>query len=405
MKLLISAAEASSDTHAAAFIKALKALWAKEFPHEPLDIQGVAGPRLQSEGVQVWVDARELLTMGFAEALKAIPAVLRSLKVIENKVETWKPDLGIVFDYPEFHMKMVQRLQPHGIPFVYMIPPKVWVWRSHRVLKLKKLFKKLLVIFPFEKAFYQKMDVDVTYVGNPLLDELPLQVSKSEAREKLGLKNDELALVIMPGSRPSELHYHLKPLILSAYQIQQSVDQKLKVFIPLALTQEVSAIQKVLDHIPESKKLDLILSSGDAWSILRAADAGIIKSGTSTLEAALLGCPHVVIYDASLVSKWIFKYLIRYKKPVSLVNLIENGGEPKERIVTELILEKFTVENISNEILPLLQPEHVKRKKMLSQFQVLYSLLTSNLKESHSPSFAAARVVIDLYKKNREVKL
>src|SRR5688572_27117674 len=125
MRILISAAEASSDAHGANLLRALRGLAGSE----TLEVAGIGGPLLQAEGLQAWVDARELLSMGFSEILGRLPRIFRVLDQMVARAEEFKPDVVILMDYPDFHLRLAARLKKQGVRLVYYIPPKVWVWR------------------------------------------------------------------------------------------------------------------------------------------------------------------------------------------------------------------------------------------------------------------------------------
>ncbi|MEO5971672.1 MAG: lipid-A-disaccharide synthase, partial [Bdellovibrionia bacterium] len=201
LTVLISAGEASSDIHGA---KLLNALRARLPAGTQLKTYGVGGPKLQSAGLRAVVDTRELMTMGFVEVLWRLPKIFRILKRVAEAAKQDPPDVAIVIDYPGFHFRLARQLKKLKIPIVYYIPPKVWVWRKHRVRFLKSFFDKVLCIFPFEELVYRDLDLPVKYVGNPLLDELPLGLSRAAARAELALFDEDRVLVVMPGSRDSE---------------------------------------------------------------------------------------------------------------------------------------------------------------------------------------------------------
>ena len=165
MRVLISAAEISSDAHGAKLLDALKRI-------EPglEDVFGIGGARLQKAGLRSILDSRQLLAMGFTEVLGVIPRAWRALGEIEKAARASKPDVAVLIDYPDFHFRLARRLKRLGIPVVYYITPKVWAWRRGRVRLLRDLFARVLTILPFEAEFYEREGLAVTYVGNPLLD-------------------------------------------------------------------------------------------------------------------------------------------------------------------------------------------------------------------------------------------
>ncbi|MBC7692794.1 MAG: lipid-A-disaccharide synthase [Methylotenera sp.] len=354
MKILISAAEASSDIHGAVLLKALR----EQAPAGvSVHAYGVGGPLLQAQGLKSWVDARELLSMGFTEVLGKLPRIFKALALLAGSVVTERPDVAVVIDYPDFHFRLAKRLKKKGVPVVYYIPPKVWVWRKKRIEVIRALFTKVLCIFPFEKKLYEDAQVPARYVGNPLLDELPLELTQSQARASLGLEPSEKVLVILAGSRPSELDQHLVPLLTTARNVAEKLG-KIVVLMPLPQTSDLQSVKaRVLDTLfalPDAESLlQVRVTQGNSAECMVAADVGLIKSGTSTLEAGLLNCPHIVVYKTSWFSEWVFRKWIQYEGPVGLVNLVSGWEEGKPYLVRELICEEFTQENLTREALAL----------------------------------------------------
>ena len=359
MKLFISAAEASSDAHGAALLKSIQETLG---PSELLETWGVGGPQLQARGLKSLIDARELLSMGFTEALFRLPRILRALRQLDEALRSNPPDVAVLIDYPEFHFKLAQKLKLLRVPTLYYIPPKVWVWRKHRIHKLKSLFARVLSILPFEEEIYQHAGVPLTYVGNPLVDQLPFDLTRTQAREKLKMADQDFVLVALPGSRPSELNSHLKVMLDSAQQLQDhlrkrgvlSTDQKLIVRVPLPQTESLEKIRDRVEFNDPQYSFDLQVSQGDSYECMVAADVGMIKSGTSTLEAALLKCPHVIIYRPHWLTEWIFKWVIRFKGPVGLANLVYRGVGDHPRLIRELLCRDVTAEKITEEVISIL---------------------------------------------------
>jgi lipid-A-disaccharide synthase len=390
LKILISAAETSSDIHGAELLKALKT----QLP-EGVEAFGIGGPKLQAEGLRPVVDARELLSMGLTEVLGKLPKILGALSRLSSEAAKVRPDVVVVIDYPDFHFRLAKRLQAQGVPMVYFIPPKVWVWRKGRVRVLKELFDRVLCIFPFEEEFYRREGVKVNYVGNPLLDELPLNLSKDEARKRLGYTNQDRVIVAMPGSRPSELKRHLELQLDALKIVAKEQPARLRVRVPLPETAEAAPVEQgVATWLAKnpSPGFEIRVSRGDSAESLVAADAAFVKSGTSTLEAALLRCPQVVVYRMSWLSESAFKYIVRYRGPVGLVNLVLGWKPGEPFLATELIMEDMTPARMAEELLPLLE-EGPRKWAMLDAYDRLRERLGAG-DHGPSPSQRAAHEVI-----------
>ncbi|MBY0471401.1 lipid-A-disaccharide synthase [bacterium] len=393
MKVLISAAEASSDLHGAELLRALRSE-AREKNIE-IDAFGIGGPKLQAEGLRPIADASSLMAMGFSELLGRFPKILKALRLLTQAAEKENPDIAVMIDYPEFHFKLAPRLRRLGIPLVYYIPPKVWVWRKKRLQFLKANFNKILCIFPFEEGFYRDAQVSqAVYIGNPVIEELPLKKSKAQARADLDIPQDSLVTILMPGSRPAELKFHTTVMLSAAFESAKSLNRKMTVLMPLPLIANVeSTLQRVREFQAATPDylsfLDIRVSRGDSAECMLAADAGLIKSGTSTLEAGLLGCPHAVVYKPSFITEWIYKLFIRYGGPVGLVNLVAGikAGDPY--VAKEILLDQVTVPNLHAELLALLS-DPARRLEITEGFKKIRTALKAHEK----PSGNAAREIL-----------
>lgn len=382
LPVLISAAEVSSDIHAAAVLRALRVHALKD--GFEIHAFGVGGAALEKEGLEILVPARSLLSMGFLEVLVRLPKILSALQTVLKAVCERNPSVALVLDYPDFHFRLikmirktfVKRNQLDFFSAIYMIPPKVWVWRKGRIKKLKAWFTQILCVFPFEKDFFENEGLSVHYVGNPLVDSLPLNMTKEQARAQLGIAGDDNHVVaLLPGSRPSELKRHTRLLVEAALLSFQNITprlEKMTVLMPLPITVDRDQIRHdFLEGLNFPNGFDFQLISGDSGVVLRASSVGLIKSGTSTLEAGILACPHVILYKPNGVSCFIFKRIIRtfwkYQGPIGLVNLVNEGLNPTSeqaaaRLVKELICCEVTAERLAVELEGLFSDEEKKRQ-------------------------------------------
>lgn len=365
---------------------------AEGMPGVQVEAFGIGGPRLQAAGLEAIVDTRQLMVMGFTEILGHLPKIVGILGRVARVARERRPDIAVVIDYPDFHFRLSKQLGKAGIPLIYYIPPKVWVWRKGRLGFLKKNFEKLLCIFPFEEAFYQGHQIGAKYVGNPLMDELPFGLDRATARRRLQLDSEKAVVVLMPGSRAAELKRHI-PIMMEACQlVAQKIAGPLDVLIPFPQTIHEQELEKARVAIHKhGSGLKIRISKGDAADCLVAADAGVIKSGTSTLEAGLLKCPHLIVYQPSPISTWIYKNVVRYQGTVGLVNLVSEG-ERKAPLVKELLCEEATAEQVSVELLKLLEDQGY-RKEMIEGFKQLKATLEGK-SSGESPSVVAAREVL-----------
>jgi lipid-A-disaccharide synthase len=372
LKVFISSGEPSSDLHAAAYLKALEKLV------PTIQAIGVGGPSLQAnKKFRCLLSQEKLTAMGFVEVLGKIPSLLRSLSDLEATAAAERPDFAVLFDYPDFHFKLAARLKALGIPVICFIPPKIWAWRTGRIQKIKELYRHVFTILPFETDLYRLNQVPMDYVGNPLMDELPFNETLESARSHFNLSPEDQIFLLMPGSRKAELKYLLKPFLRTAEILLAEKKAESpgflngecwKILLPLPNAQRAAEVREKIDafgfgHLP------IQMTIGDSGLAMKVARAGLIKSGTSSLEAALLNCPHVVTYQGHFLSKVVFKAVVRYFKAISLVNLVDDFQGRKEKfIVPELILKDFGVDRFVEALRPLLQLKSEERERMLEGF-------------------------------------
>ncbi len=352
--------------------------------------------------------------MGFFELLGRLPRILAALKTVTLAAIEQKPDVAIVIDYPDFHFRLARRLKRLGVPVVYYIPPKVWVWRKGRIKALRETFTRVLSILPFEVPFYEKEKVAVRYVGNPLIDELPLTMTRQEAREKLGLRPEQRVLVLLPGSRPAEVKQHLALMLdstLRAAAILRSrgwlaAEERLTVLMPFPMTANLAEMKAKVDAwlkvatggSASSFILDVRVTQGDSAESMLAADAGLIKSGTSTLEAALLECPHTIVYRGQWFMAFVFFNVLSYIGPVGLPNLVAGWEPGKPWRVKELLARAVNVPNLTDEILVLLTDErrraHLKETFSIVRKKIFGTEGLTSVAHGEGPSIRAAREVM-----------
>jgi lipid-A-disaccharide synthase len=350
--------------------------------------------------------------MGFIEVLGRLPRVFSALRELTDAARAERPDVAVVIDYPDFHFRLARRLKLLGVPVVYYIPPKVWVWRKKRVRALRDSFVRILSILPFEVDFYARENLPVVYVGSPLADELPLKLSREDARVGLGIAAGASVLVVMPGSRPSELKMHLEVMLDAANRAaailrssgKLGAQERLVTLLPFPVTSDLAPLQERVEQWLRlasggnpSFILDVRVSQGNADLCMVAADAGLIKSGTSTLEAALLGCPHVIVYRTGRVSAWLYKSVVRYKGPVGLSNLVAAATKGEPLLVREILLTDVTVKALCDEVVELFS-DAAKREGLKAGFAKIRALMIGADGEK-GPSHRAALEILDVIRK------
>lgn len=353
MKIYIIAGEASGDLHSANMVKELKQL------HPDLQLRGWGGDLMSSAGVDVVKHYRDLAFMGFIEVVSNLRTILRNMKTCVADIQQWKPDAVILVDYPGFNLRIAEKIKPSGTKIIYYISPQVWAWKQNRVHKIKKLVDEMLVILPFEKAFYKKFGIDVKFVGHPLLDAVESyrnNAAHSQFRSQHDLGDDEI-IALLPGSRKQEIAVKL-PIMLS-------VVPKFKEYtFVIAGAPSLPPEYYKQFNVPANVKIVY----NQTYELLNQSYAALVTSGTATLETALFNVPEVVCYKGSAISYQIAKRLIKVKY-ISLVNLIAD-----KPVVKELIQHELTAENLEKE-LDKITRNQLERTKLLSEYNALHTQL------------------------------
>ncbi len=347
MKIFVSAAEISSDIHAEKILKSIQKLVSEN--GDSVQWMGIGGPRVCAlPGFRSIESSENLRTMGFVEVINKISFFKKLIKRTAVEIRNFNPDLIITFDYPDFHLRLIDIVVKEGIApkslRICGIPPKVWVWRSGRVEKIRKLYHGVWVVFPFEKRFYESLGIPVIYKGNPLLETLTELNS-----EILSNKKPLETITVMPGSRDAELKYHL-PIIPKTLELfSNRIGKKVTAQVPIP--SGVSG-EKIKNTLISSTMVEYVFYPNSSSQSLAETQIGLIKSGTSTLEATVLKCIPVIFYKMNWLSEQIFRWLIQgiggYVGAVGLPNILLGNKNRKDALFKELLGPEATAENLSD---------------------------------------------------------
>ncbi len=333
MKIGIVAGEASGDLLGALLIKALKA----EYPH--LEFVGIAGPKMQSAGATSWYPMEKLAVRGYVEVLKSLREVLLIRRGLRDRLLKERPALFIGIDAPDFNLKLEKMLKRAGIPTIHYVSPSIWAWRGERINKIKESVTHMLTVFPFESAIYQKVGVPATFVGHPSADVIPQASQRESARAQLRIKPSELIVALLPGSRQTELDYHADLFIETAKAVLKDFPAA-RFLVPLATRETREQFDQARWKL-QAQDLPVQILFGHANLALAAADVALVASGTATLEAALLRCPHVVAYRMSPTTYHLMSRKA-YLPYVGLPNILAG-----EWLVPEFLQDDATTENLA----------------------------------------------------------
>lgn len=343
-RILMVAGEASGDLHGAALARELFRL------HPGLVLEGIGGERMQEAGVQLKHYASGLSVVGGWEVVGRLRTLAQAFVRVRKILLQERPDLCILIDHPDFNLLVARVAKRAGIPVVYFIGPQVWAWRRGRIKTLKRLVKKMLLIFPFEEELYREAGLDASFVGHPLLDRLGAVVGREEATRILELDGKGVVIGLLPGSRIEELRRHL-PVMLRAGE---------RIFASLSNVQLVVALADALPleeakAILQDTKLPVKLMKGMTYEVMQASDLLIVASGTATLEATLLGVPMIIIYRLSPPSYILGRLLVRVPY-VGMANLVAG-----KKVVPELLQGEANPGRIAALALELLaSPERLR---------------------------------------------
>jgi lipid-A-disaccharide synthase len=332
VRILISAGEASGEMYGAQLIEALRRRQAS------LQFFGVGGDRMRAAGCDTVVDAKDLAVVGITEILNRLPKIYGLFHKLIAAADARPPDLAIVIDSPAFNWRVARQMHKRGIPVVYYVCPQFWAWRQGRVRLLRKYVDKALVIFPFEEKFYRDRGVDATFVGHPLANLAKPQVSRSTYAAQHRLDAAKPWITLMPGSRVKEVRMNLPTILESAAKLGSAY----QFLLPVAPTLDHTWLEGL---IGKNASVRLVPEALPALALSRA---GIIASGTATVEAALMGTPFVMVYRVSPLTYHLGRS--RVKVPhFAMVNLIAG-----KEIVRELVQQDFIAENVAAEVVKIL---------------------------------------------------
>jgi lipid-A-disaccharide synthase len=356
---MLSVGEASGDLHGGTLCRALRAL-------EPdVRLIGMGGGRMAAAGMDVVVDPTAHAAVGTSEALGRIPGLYRAYREMVSRLRDDRPRALVLIDFPEFNLRLARQARRAGVPVVYFVPPQLWAWRQGRVRQMARRVSQVLAVFPFETALYERHRVPVEFVGHPLLDVLPLDLTRDEARRRLQADPGHSLIGLLPGSRREEIERLLPPMLDAARRLA-AADGRRRFVLGLAPTVHREQVQAYL-RAAGGPPVELV--GGHTHELMVAADVLLIASGTATLEAALLGTPMVLCYRVSRITELIARLLTRVEW-IGLPNLVSGRV-----VVPELIQEAVTGERLAAEASRLLDEDPVAATAQRAAFKDLRARL------------------------------
>jgi lipid-A-disaccharide synthase len=333
-KILVSAGEASGDFYASLLVTELRRLYPQA------EMFGCTGPKLRAAGVRTVVDASSLAVVGLLEVVGHLPRIWREYNKLLAASRAEHPDLAVLTDSPDFHLRAARRLSAQGIPVVYLVAPQAWAWRKGRVKSMRRTVRRLLCIFPFEEEFFRRLGVQATFIGHPLAGLVAPSLSRDDFFKKHRLAPSRPLVSVLPGSRRGEAARHL-PALVDAVRLLYR-ERAINFVLPASATTGVGFFEGRIGDAP------IRVIEGESWDAMAYSEVTLVASGTVTVEAALLGTPMVSFYKVSLPS-WLAGKLLVDVPFYTMVNLIAG-----RRVVPELMQGAMTGDSLAREALRLM---------------------------------------------------
>jgi lipid-A-disaccharide synthase len=327
---MIIAGEASGDLHGSSLIKELKLM------DPAIEICGIGGDKMIAAGMTALYHINQMAFLGFVEVLKHLPFISKVRKELLQKIFDENINTVVLIDYPGFNLNIARKIHELGKKVIYYISPQVWAWGKGRIDKIREVVDEMIVVFPFEERMYKKNNINVQYVGHPIIEHVENYpyLSKNEFFDKFGLDNNKEILLVLPGSRKHEITEIFPKCISAAAKLAENFNMQ----IVVACAENIN--EDTLTILTEVKNYKII--KGFTYDLLKHSHFGIIKSGTSTLEAGLFQLPFIVVYSTNFFTYLLGRIVVQIKN-IAMANIIL-----EENVIDELIQYDFNEENIYN---------------------------------------------------------
>jgi lipid-A-disaccharide synthase len=358
----------------------MEALRAQSRAGSNLGFFGVGGEKMRAARCEIVVDAKDLSVVGITEILSHLPKIWGLFRRLIAEADRRKPDLAIVIDSPAFNWRVAREMKKRGIPVVYYVCPQFWAWRQGRVRLLRKYVDKALVIFPFEEKFYRDRGVNVEFVGHPLADLERPTISREEYATENGLNAGKPWITLMPGSRRKEIRVNLPEMLWAAELLGMDYEYLIPVAPNMTNTEMWEFVKKDQAEVP----VHLV---PHALPALFHSRAGVIASGTATVEAVMMELPFVMVYRVTRLTYLLGRRAVKVPH-FAMVNLIAG-----KEVVRELVQSDFTAERVVAGLREIL-PEGDKREQMIQEFQQVEELLGESRGSNLHPAERAAQSIL-----------
>jgi len=340
-----------------------------------LEFFGIGGDRMRAAGCDTVVDAKDLAVVGISEIVSHLPKIYARFRRLIAEADRRRPSLAVVIDSPAFNWRVARQMHKRGIPVVYYVCPQFWAWRQGRVRLLRKYVNKALVIFPFEEKFYRDRGVDATFVGHPLAALSPPSTDRQAYATAYRLDAAKPWITLMPGSRMKEVRMNLPTILDSASKLGSGYE----FLLPVAPILDHGFIESLIGRHP-------IRLVSDALPALAHSRAGIIASGTATVEAAMMGTPFVMVYRVSPLTYFLGRSRVKVSH-FAMVNLIAG-----KEVVPELVQHDFTADKVVARVREIL-PNGQARYRMIAGLAEVKTLLQGPNPDRLHPAERAAEAI------------
>jgi lipid-A-disaccharide synthase len=380
VRILISAGEASGEFYGAELMSALRRQLSQCSPETPLEFFGVGGDLMRAAGCELLADAREIAEVGIVEVVKHIPRIYRRFREVVSAARDRRPDAAVLIDFPDFNLRLARELHALGVPVIYYVSPQLWAWKQRRIERVRKYVREMLVIFPFEEKFYRERGIAAKFVGHPLADLPAPVITRQQFAADYGIDPGKQWIALLPGSRRGEVS-RIFPALLDTAQL---LGPEYVYIVPVASTLDRAWVASFLNGYSGPP----ITFTREARPTLLHARVAAVASGTSTLEASLIGTPFAMVYQVAPLTWSVGRRLVKVDR-FAMVNLIAERD-----VVPELVQTDCTPQRIATELRRIL-PDGEARTKMIQDFREVRQRLAANGGGGNA-SDRAARAVLSI---------
>lgn len=361
-------------------MQALRRQLAECSSRSSLEFFGVGGDLMRDAGCELLADAREIAEVGIVEVVKHIPRIYRRFREVVSEARDRRPDAAVLIDFPDFNLRLARELHKLNVPVIYYVSPQLWAWKQRRIERVRKYVREMLVIFPFEEKFYRERGIAAKFVGHPLADLPAPSIPRERFASQYNLDPAKPWIALLPGSRRGEVS-RIFPVLLEAAQL---LGPDYVYIVPVASTLDPAWVASFLCDYSGPP----ITFTHEARPTLLHARAAAVASGTSTLEASLIGTPFTMVYQVAPLTWSVGRRLVKVDR-FAMVNLIAERD-----VVPELVQADFTPPRVCTELRRII-PDGEARTAMIQGFHEVRQRLAAN-DSGGSASDRAARAVLSI---------